>query len=52
MGIRGVNMGFKSRQNMNDFYLPGYRIRGIRNEQLLALHYLKQSLNIIKSFVF
>ena len=39
-------MGFKSRQNMNDFYLPGYTIRGIRNEQLLALHYLKQSLHV------
>jgi len=45
IGIRGVNMSFKSGPYIDGFSLPGYTIRGIRNEQLLALHYLKQGFN-------
>ena len=43
--IRGVNLSFKSRNYIEGFELKGYTVRGLRNEQLLALHYIRQGLH-------
>ncbi|MGC8544099.1 MAG: glycosyltransferase family A protein, partial [Vulcanisaeta sp.] len=43
--IRGVNMSLKSRSYIDGFALPGYTKRGLHNETLLALHYVRQGLH-------
>jgi glycosyltransferase involved in cell wall biosynthesis len=44
-GIAGVNMSFKSGSLIAGFTLPGYTRRGLHNESLLALHFIRQGLH-------
>ena len=45
ISIAGVNMSFKSGSLIAGFTLPGYTRRGLHNESLLALHFIRQGLH-------